>query len=110
MWGWDSSDRPPWIWATAFPPGEQQKTQCLYKEFKPRQLMTKVKTPVLTAVILLLLLQSTGLKAQTDEDAIMMSKNNFCVGGTYSHSSWDYYWEGTFHRNNLNLGTCKPRW
>jgi Putative MetA-pathway of phenol degradation len=71
--------------------------------------MTKVKTPALTAVVLLLLLQSTGLKAQTDEDAIMMSKNNFCVGGTYSHSSWDHYWEGTFHRNNLNLGTVSTQ-
>ena len=71
--------------------------------------MTKVKTPALTAVLLLLLLQSTGLKAQTDEDAIMMSKNNFCVGGTYSHSSWDHYWEGTFHRNNLNLGTVSTQ-
>jgi outer membrane putative beta-barrel porin/alpha-amylase len=71
--------------------------------------MTKVKTPALATVILLLLLQSTGLKAQTDEDAIMMSKNNFCVGGTYSHSSWDHYWEGTFHRNNLNLGTVSTQ-
>ena len=71
--------------------------------------MTKVKTPALATFVLLLLLQSTGLKAQTDEDAIMMSKNNFCVGGTYSHSSWDHYWEGTFHRNNLNLGTVSTQ-
>ena len=56
---------------------------------KPKQLMTKVKNTALIALVLLLLLQSTGVKAQTDEDAIMMSKNNFCVGGTYSHSSWD---------------------
>ena len=45
------------------------------------------------------------LKAQTDIDAIMMAKNNFCVGGTYSHSSWDKYWEGTLKRNNQNIGT-----
>jgi hypothetical protein len=44
-------------------------------------------------------------KAQTDIDAIMMAKNNFCVGGTYSHSSWKNYWEGTMKRNNQNLGT-----
>jgi hypothetical protein len=43
-------------------------------------------------------------KAQTDLDAIMMAKNNFCVGGTYSHSSWTSYWEGTLKRDNLNLG------
>lgn len=45
------------------------------------------------------------LKAQTDIDAIMMAKDNFCVGGTYSHSSWDHYWEGTLKRNNQNIGT-----
>jgi hypothetical protein len=71
--------------------------------------MTKVKTPALATIILLLLMQSNGLKAQTDEDAIMMSKNNFCVGGTYGHSSWDYYWEGTYHRNNRNLGTVSTQ-
>ncbi len=44
-------------------------------------------------------------KAQTDIDAIMMAKNNFCVGGTYSHSSWKNYWEGTMKRDNQNIGT-----
>lgn len=43
--------------------------------------------------------------AQTDIDAIMMEKNNFCVGAIYSHSSWKNYWEGTLKRNNENLGT-----
>src|SRR6478735_7550411 len=43
--------------------------------------------------------------AQTDIDAMMMAKNNFCVGGTYSHSSWKNYWEGTMKRENLNIGT-----
>lgn len=42
---------------------------------------------------------------QTDLDAIMMSKNNFCGGLMYSYGSWDNYWEGTTKRNNLNLGT-----
>src|SRR5258708_34313986 len=53
----------------------------------------------------LLLLQTSLLKAQTDEDAIMMTKNNLCVGLTDMYSSWDHYWEGTFKRNNLNIGT-----
>ena len=44
-------------------------------------------------------------KAQTDIDAIMMGKNNLCVGPTYSHSSWKNYWEGTMKRDNQNLGT-----
>ncbi len=43
--------------------------------------------------------------AQTDVDAIMIPKNYFCSGVMYSHSSWKDYWEGTFKRNNLNLGT-----
>lgn len=45
------------------------------------------------------------LSAQTDMDAIMMSKNNFCTGLMYSHSQWTNYWEGTLKRNNDNLGT-----
>ena len=61
------------------------------------------------AVAAVLLLQPQTLKAQTDEDAIMMTKNNFCVGGTYSYSSWDHYWEGKFKRNNQNLGTVKTQ-
>ncbi len=48
---------------------------------------------------------SQGLQAQTDDDALMMARNNFCVGGTYAHSSWNNYWEGTYHRNNQNIGT-----
>jgi hypothetical protein len=43
--------------------------------------------------------------AQTDIDAIMMNKKQFCEGFTYDHSSWDHYWEGTFKRDNENLGT-----
>lgn len=63
----------------------------------------------LPAVLLLLLLRPAGLKAQTDEDAIMMSKNNLCIGGVYSYSSWTNYWEGTFKRNNQNLGTVSTK-
>jgi len=48
---------------------------------------------------------SAGVKAQTDEDGIMMPKKNFCGGVMYSHSSWNHYWEGTFKRNNPNIGT-----
>ena len=35
----------------------------------------------------------------------MIPKNYFCAAGVYTHNSWDNYWEGTFKRNNLNLGT-----
>ena len=65
-----------------------------------------------TRIVLLLagsMTMSGALMAQTDDDAIMMAKNNFCVGGMYAHSSWNYYWEGTLHRNNQNLGTVSTQ-
>jgi len=60
-------------------------------------------------ILMLLIGAAPGLRAQTDEDAIMMSKQNFCVGGIYSHSSWNHYWEGTFRRDNKNLGTVSTQ-
>ncbi|MBC7830222.1 MAG: hypothetical protein H7122_20935 [Chitinophagaceae bacterium] len=48
-------------------------------------------------------------KAQTDIDGIMMTKTNFCTGVVYSHSSWKNYWEGTFKRDNANLGTVSTQ-
>ncbi len=44
-------------------------------------------------------------KAQTDLDAIMMNKNQFCFGFDYMHSSWNNYWEGALKRTNENIGT-----
>ena len=57
----------------------------------------------LIAYLLLFVIHVTT-KAQTDIDAAMMAKNNFCVGGMYSHSNWNNYWEGTLKRENLNIG------
>lgn len=45
------------------------------------------------------------VKAQTDDDAIMIPKKYFCAGVMYSNSSWKDYWEGTFKRENQNIGT-----
>ncbi len=56
-------------------------------------------------IIFAILLLPAWLKAQTDMDAIMMNKNQFCTGFMYDHSAWDNYWEGTLKRNNENLGT-----
>lgn len=47
--------------------------------------------------------------AQTEIDAIMMNKNQFCNGFIYAGSSWKDYWEGTLKRNNLNLGTVSTQ-
>src|ERR1700744_6522159 len=57
----------------------------------------------------LLIVLCPALRAQTDEDALMMGKKDLCIGGTYSYSSWKNYWEGTFHRNNQNRGTVSTQ-
>lgn len=44
-------------------------------------------------------------KGQTDADGVFMAKRSFCNGLIFSHSSWKEYWEGTYQRENLNLGT-----
>jgi hypothetical protein len=68
--------------------------------------MKKLIRNILTAVILITGVTSPAVVfAQTDMDAIMMNKKQFCQGFTYDHSSWDHYWEGTFKRDNENLGT-----
>lgn len=56
-----------------------------------------------------LLLVPLFMTSQTEIDGIMMSKNNFCFGAVYQYSSWDEYWEGTFKRENLNLGTVSTK-
>lgn len=47
--------------------------------------------------------------AQTETDAIMMNKNQFCSGLMYTSASWKDYWEGTLKRNNLNIGTVSTQ-
>jgi hypothetical protein len=49
-------------------------------------------------------LSSQLLNAQTDVDAIMLKKNVLCIGGMYVNDSWTNYWEGTFKRDNQNIG------
>lgn len=47
--------------------------------------------------------------AQTDTDALMMDKKNLCIGVVYQSSTWNKYWEGTFKRENLNLGDVSAK-
>ncbi len=61
------------------------------------------------ALFIFFLSSTTQAICQTDIDAIMMSKNNFCTGLMYSNNSWNKYWEGTFKRNNANLGTVSSQ-
>lgn len=57
----------------------------------------------------LLMMVSTASFAQTDQDAIMMSKHYFCGGAMYGYSGWKNYWEGTLKRDNENLGTVSTQ-
>jgi len=50
-----------------------------------------------------------GLGAQTETDGLFMAKRNICGGLVYGNSSWNKYWEGTFFRENANLGTFKSQ-
>ncbi|MEY4539655.1 MAG: hypothetical protein RLZZ306_1412 [Bacteroidota bacterium] len=43
--------------------------------------------------------------AQMMNDGIFMAKGNLCGGLTYMNDSWSKYWEGTYQRENKNLGT-----
>jgi hypothetical protein len=45
------------------------------------------------------------LHAQTIDDGVMIKKDNLFAGSSYSHDSWDQYWQGTLKRLNGNLGT-----
>ncbi len=58
----------------------------------------------LFTIILLLTVTGKVSSAQTDMDAIMMSKKQLCIGPMYSYSSWTNYWEDTLKRDNANLG------
>ncbi len=72
--------------------------------------MKKLTTQTaVVAMLLFTMLLPHSLSAQTDIDALMMSKNEFCIGPMYSYSSWKNYWEGTRKRENLNLGTVSTK-
>lgn len=44
-------------------------------------------------------------KGQLPFDEIMMPKGEICFAGMFEHSSWNRYWEGTYLRENANIGT-----
>jgi hypothetical protein len=69
--------------------------------------MLQSKKYILFAIFAILIGKSAF--AQTDQDGLMMNKNLFCTGIIYNTSSWNKYWEGTNHRENLNLGTVSSR-
>jgi hypothetical protein len=66
-----------------------------------------MKIKIVTSIIIIVYVLMLQLHAatQTDQDAIMMSQHVLCTGAMYQISSWNDYWEGSFKRNNENLGT-----
>jgi hypothetical protein len=55
-------------------------------------------------LFILFIFLTTKAFAQTEMDGLLMDKNLFCVGSTYSKTNWKNYWEGTLKKDNLNLG------
>ncbi|WP_089320002.1 hypothetical protein [Pontibacter ummariensis] len=47
--------------------------------------------------------------AQTEQDALMMGERQLCAAATISYNSWTNYWEGTFKRDNENMGRVSTR-
>jgi Putative MetA-pathway of phenol degradation len=81
--------------------------QCFYRKIFE---MKKFVNHMLAAAMAAVGIFSAGVAfAQTDLDAIMMNKHQFCQGIMYDYSSWDHYWEGTFKRDNANLGTVSTQ-
>lgn len=66
--------------------------------------MAKALASKLLFAGMLLCLSSAAAFSQTDVDAIMLKKNVLCVGGMFSSNTWTEYWEGTFKRDNENIG------
>jgi hypothetical protein len=58
----------------------------------------------LLAALLITIVSIPAAQAQMPNDAIYMGKKTACLAVSYSHSSWDQYWENTLKRENLNIG------
>jgi hypothetical protein len=67
-----------------------------------KSLQSLIKRLLMAAICIYL--SSQLLNAQTDVDAIMLKRKVLCIGGMYVNDSWTNYWEGTFKRNNQNIG------
>ncbi|WP_460924622.1 hypothetical protein [Pontibacter brevis] len=72
--------------------------------------MKRVFYPILLGFATLCMsLFSVVSYAQTEQDALMMGQRSLCVAGTVSYSSWTNYWEGTFKRDNENMGQVSTK-
>jgi hypothetical protein len=62
---------------------------------------------ILICACFLMAVQSAS--AQMENDGIMIPKNYLCPGAMFSTSNWTNYWEGTFKRDNGNIGTLNTK-
>jgi len=67
-------------------------------------MLTDKKFKIIPIYVLLIAAGYQECLAQTNNDAIMMNKHQFCNGISYAYSTWTSYWEGTLKRTNENLG------
>jgi outer membrane putative beta-barrel porin/alpha-amylase len=58
--------------------------------------------PLALAAVLSL---ASSIHAQSVDDHVMMPRRNLCAVASYTHESWDQYWEGALERGNGNVGT-----
>jgi hypothetical protein len=56
-------------------------------------------------ILLIAMVGSTLVTAQTLSDGLMMPKNDFCTGVIYNYDRWENYWEGSLKRDNGNIGS-----
>jgi len=56
------------------------------------------------AVLICVLGSAQFASAQMENDGIMVPKNYLCPGFMYGNSNWSNYWEGTYKRDNANIG------
>lgn len=58
-----------------------------------------------TAILAVCFALSFTSSAQTPWDEVMMGRGEICAALIFEHSTWDQYWEGTYLRENANIGT-----
>lgn len=61
--------------------------------------------PVTVVLLLFGAAISQDVSAQTVTDEFMLTKRQVQTSLSYSHDSWDEYWEGALKRSNGNIGT-----
>jgi hypothetical protein len=76
-----------------------------FHSLKHQAMFKKLTASIKLITIFIIIVAPAITKGQTDVDAIMMNRKQFCNGPVYDHASWDHYWEGKFKRDNENLGT-----